>query len=151
MLFGGNVVRSDHSVIPSHLEPLLIISGHSDVISKKLKKLLISRFLVSEWFFRDKNVLIVISITYASKWCVMWPSYQSDLENDWFEHRLRNLIITSGWMISRSRNKYFWNQWNKCISLSYHIPRLFPIFLFRIMTVRDEKMLCAITRDSSTD
>ena len=67
MFFGGNVVRSDHLIILSHMEPLLVISGHCDVISKKFKKILISRFLVSECFFRDKNVLIVISITYASK------------------------------------------------------------------------------------
>ena len=67
MLFGGIVVRSDHWVILSYMGPLLIISGTYDVISKKLKKLVISLLLVSECFFRDKNVLIVISITYASK------------------------------------------------------------------------------------
>ena len=54
-------------------------------------------------------------------------------------------------MISESRNKYFWNQCSKCVSLSYHFPLLFQIFLIRIMTVRDEKMLLTMTRDSSTD
>ena len=67
MLFDGNVVRSEYSVILSHMEPLLIISGHYDVISKKLKKLLILRFLVPECFFRKENVFIVISIKNTSK------------------------------------------------------------------------------------
>ena len=35
MLFGENVVGSDHLVILSYMVPLLIISGHYDVISKK--------------------------------------------------------------------------------------------------------------------
>ena len=54
-------------------------------------------------------------------------------------------------MISESRNEYFWNRFSKCVSLSYHFPLLFQIFLIRIMTVRDEKMLLTMTRDSSTD
>ena len=67
MLFDENVVRSDHWVIMSHMVPLLIISGHYDVISKKFHKLLILRCLVSEIFFRNRYVLIVISIANASK------------------------------------------------------------------------------------
>ena len=67
MLFGKNMVRSDHKVIPSYMEPLLIISGHYDVISKKFQKLLILRFLVSDIFFRNKYKLIVMSFIYASK------------------------------------------------------------------------------------
>ena len=54
MFFNGNVVRSGHLVILSYMEPLVIISGHYDVISKKLKKLLISRFSVPECFFATK-------------------------------------------------------------------------------------------------
>ena len=61
MLFGENVVGSDNLVISSYMVPLLTSSGNYDVISKKLKKLSISWFSVSEWFFRSKNVLIVIS------------------------------------------------------------------------------------------
>jgi len=151
MLFDGNVVRSEYSVILSHMEPLLIISGHYDVISKKLKKLLILRFLIYECFFRDKNVLIVVRITFASKWFVTWPCYHYELENDRFDHPIRNFIVTSGEMISGSRNKYFRNQCNKCISLSYNFPILFPFFLLRILKIRDEKMLLPITRDSSTN
>ena len=67
MLFGGNMVRTDHLVIPSYMVPLLMISGHYDVISKKFQKLLILRFLVSELFFREKCVLIVFSIVFDSK------------------------------------------------------------------------------------
>ena len=67
MLFGKNMVRSDHWVIPSYMEPLLIISGHYDVISKKFQKILILRFLVSDLFFRKKYKIIVISFVYASK------------------------------------------------------------------------------------
>ena len=48
MLFGRNIVRGDNLVIPSYIVPLLIISGHYDVISKKSQKLLILRFVVSE-------------------------------------------------------------------------------------------------------
>ena len=44
MLFGGDMIRSDHLVIPSYLVPILIISGHYDVIWKKIQNLLISRF-----------------------------------------------------------------------------------------------------------
>ena len=140
MLLDGNVVRSEYSVILSHMEPLLIISAHYDVISKKMKKILILRILISECFFRNKNVLIVIRITFASKWCVTWPCYQYELENDRFDQSIRHFIVTSGEMISGSRNKYFWNQCNKCVSLSYHFPLLFPFFLFRILKLRDEKL-----------
>ena len=38
MVFGENMVGSDRLVISSYTVPLLIISGHYDVISKKLKK-----------------------------------------------------------------------------------------------------------------
>ena len=67
MLFGENMVRSDHLVLPSYIVPLLIISGHYDVISKNFQKFLFLQFLVSELFFCDKYVLIVISFMYASK------------------------------------------------------------------------------------
>ena len=67
MLFGGNVVRSDHWVILSYMVPFLIISGRYDVISKKFKKFIISLLLVLECFFRNKNIMIVIIIEYASK------------------------------------------------------------------------------------
>jgi len=90
--------------------PLLIISGHYDVISKKSKKLLISQFLVSELFFRDQYVLIVISIEYASKWWVTWPISHNQLENDQFDLSIGKLIPTSGLIISLSRNDYFWDQ-----------------------------------------
>ena len=67
MLFGENMVGSDRLVISSYMVPLLIISGHYDVISKELKKLLISRFSVFECFFRSKNALIVIRSKNAEK------------------------------------------------------------------------------------
>ena len=67
MIFGENMVRSDHLDILPYLVPLLIISGHYDVISKKIQKLLISQFFVSESFFRYKYVIIVMSFIYASK------------------------------------------------------------------------------------
>ena len=35
--------------------------------------------------------------------------------------------------------------------LSFFLVFLFPIFLFHIMTVRDEKMFLAVSHDSSTD
>ena len=138
-------------VISSYMVPLLIISGHYDVISKKLKKLLISRFSVSEWFFRNKNVLIVISSKNAAKWCVTWPFSEYGLENPQFDHYFRNFIRTSGSKISWSQNKYFWNQCKKCFHLRYKLDNLSLIFLFLIMTVRDEKMFLTASRDSSTD
>ena len=73
------------------LIPILTISGPYDVISRKFKKLLISRFSVSEWFFRSKNVLIVISSKNAAKWCVTWPFVAYDLQNTQFYHSLRFL------------------------------------------------------------
>ena len=67
MLFGVNVVRSDHWVISAYMTPILIISGRYDVISKKIEKLVFSLLLVFECFFRNKNMMIVIIIEYASK------------------------------------------------------------------------------------
>ena len=119
MVFGGNMVRCDHSVISSNMVPLLIISGHYDVISKKSKKLLISQFLVSELFFRDQYVLIVISIEYASKWWVTWPISHNQLENDQFDLSIGKLIPTSGLIITLSRNDYFWDQWLLGFNLRY--------------------------------
>ena len=110
MLFGGNMVRTDHLVIPSYMVPLLMISGHYDVISKKFKKLLILRFLVSELFFRDKYVFIVISIVFDSKWWVTWPFSPYELKNNQFDHFIGKFIPTSGLMISMARNEHFWDQ-----------------------------------------
>ena len=62
------------------LIPILAISGPYYVISKKFKKWLISRFSISEWFFRSKNVLIVISSENALKWCVTWPFFNMTLK-----------------------------------------------------------------------
>ena len=67
MLFGGNMARNNRLVISSYMVPLLSVSGHYDVILKKFEKLLISRFLVSEYFFRNENKHVIISIVYASK------------------------------------------------------------------------------------
>ena len=133
------------------LIPILTISGPYDVISKKFKKLLISRFSVSEWFFRSKNVLIVISSKNAAKWCVTWPFFEYDLENLQFDHYFRNFIRTSGSKICWSQNKYFSNQCKKCFDLRYNLNNLSQIFLFHIMTVRDVKMFLTVSRDLSTD
>ena len=130
---------------------ILTISGPYDVISKKFKKLLISRFLVSEWFFRSKNVLIVISSKNAAKWCVTWPFFEYDLENPQFHHYFRNFIRTSGSKICWSQNKYFSNQCKKCFDLRYNLNNLSQIFLFHIMTVRDLKMFLVVSSDLSTD
>ena len=151
MLFGGNVVRSDHWVILSYMVPLLIISGTYDVISKKLKKLVISLLLVSECFFRDKNIVTIISIEYASKWWVTWPFLHNDLKNDQFGHFIRICLGTSGLMIRWSQKQYFCNQFNKCFNLRYHSVGLSPLFLFRIMTVKDWKMFLVVSRDLSFD
>ena len=130
---------------------ILTISGPYDVISEKLKKLLISRFSVSEWFFRSKNVLIVISSENAAKWCVTWPFFEYDLENPQFNHYFRNVIRTSGSRICWSQNIYFSNQCKKCFDLRYNLNNLSQIFLFHIMTVRDVKMFLTVSRDLSTD
>ena len=151
MLFGGIVVRSDHWVILSYIGPLLIISGTYDVISKKLKKLVISLLLVSECFFREKTIVIIISIGYASKWWVTWPLTHNDLENDQFGHFIRIFIGTSGLMIRWSQKQYFCNECNKCFNLRCHSVGLSPLFLFRIITVRDWKMFLVVSRDLSTD
>ena len=120
MLFVVNMIRSDHLVIPSYMVPFLIISGHYDVISKKSQKLLISRFLVPELFFRYKQVILVISFVFASKWWVTWPFSHYELENDQFDHFIGKFIPTSGLMIGLSRNDYFWNQWLLGFNLRYH-------------------------------
>ena len=119
MLFGKNMVRSDHLVIPSYMEPLLIISGHYDVISKKFQKLLILRFLMSDLFFRNKYKPIVISLVYASKWWVTWLFLHNELENDHFDRFIGKFIPTSGLIISLSRNDYFWNQLLLAFNLRY--------------------------------
>ena len=107
MLFGGNMVRTDHLVIPSYMEPLSITSGHYDVISKKFQKSLILRFLVSELFFRNRYVFIVISIVFDSKWWVTWPFSHNELEDDQFGQFIDKFISISGLIISLSRIDYF--------------------------------------------
>ena len=120
MLFDGNVVRSHHWDILSHMASLLIISGHYDVISKKFQKLLILRFLVSDLFFHYKYKLINMSFVYASKWRVMWPFLHNELENDHFDRFIGKFIPTSGLMINLSRNDYFWYQCLLGFNLRYH-------------------------------
>ena len=113
MIFGGNVVKSDHWVILAHMEPLLIISGRYDVISKKkIKKIVISLLLVLEWFFPNKNIMIVEIIEYASKWWVTWPLLHYDLENDQLGQFIRNCIRTSGSMIRWSQKQFICNTCN---------------------------------------
>ena len=106
---------------------------------KKLKKFIISLLLVLEWFFRNKNIMIVMIIRYTSKWGVAWPFLHYYLENGQFDHFIRNYIRTSGSMICWSQKYYICNKCNKCFNLRYHLVHLLPIYLFRIMTVRDEK------------
>ena len=119
------------------LIPILTISGPYDVISRKFKKLLISRFSVSEWFFRSKNVLILICSENAAKWCVTWPFFEYDLENPQFDHYFRNFMRTSGSRFCWAQNKYFSYQCKKYFNLRYNLNNLSQIFLFHIMTVRD--------------
>ena len=119
MFFGETMVKSDHLVIPTYMVPLLIISGHYDVISKKSKKLLISQFLVSELFFRDQYVLIVISLEYASKWWVTWPISHNQFENDQFDLSIGKFIPTSGLIINLSLDDYFWDQCLLSFNLRY--------------------------------
>ena len=54
-------------------------------------------------------------------------------------------------MICWSQKYYICNKCNKCFNLRYHLVHLLPIYLFRIMTVRDEKMFLTVSRDLSTD
>ena len=54
-------------------------------------------------------------------------------------------------MIRWSPKQYFSNQCNKCFNLMYHLLRIFPIFVFRILTVRDWKMFLVVLRDLSTE
>ena len=96
-------------------------------------------------------MLIVISSKNATKWCVMWPYFEYDLENAQFHQTFRNLIRTSGSKIRWSPNKYFSNQCKKCFNLRYSLDHLSLIFLFQIMTVRDVKMFLAVSRDLSID
>ena len=118
---------------------------------KKFKKILISRFSVSECFFRTKTVLIIISSENAAKWCVTWPYFEYDLENAQFDHSFRNFIRTSGSKICWSPNKYFSNQCKKCFNLRYILNHLPLIFFFHIMTIRDVKQFLVVSRDSSID
>ena len=48
---------------------------------KKIQKLLILRFFMSDLFFRNKYKPIVISLVYASKWWVTWLFLHNELEN----------------------------------------------------------------------
>ena len=86
---------------------------------KKFQKLIILRFLVSELFFRNKYMLIVISIVNASKWWVTWPFSYCEFENDQFDHFIGKLIPISGLIISLSRNDYFLDQWILGFNLRY--------------------------------
>ena len=107
--------------------------------------------MVLEWFFRNKNIMIVMIIRYTSKWGVAWPFLHYYLENGQFDHFIRNYIRTSGSMICWSQKYYICNKCNKCFHLRYHLVHLLPIYLFRIMTVRDEKMFLTVSRGLSTD
>ena len=69
MLFGGNMVRNDFSVIPSYMVPLLSISGHYDVIWKKFEKLLISQFLI----FFSNDVIVTGN---DQNWYQVWRNDQ---------------------------------------------------------------------------
>ena len=120
MLFGRNMVRNDRLVIPSYMVPLLSISGHYDVIWKKFEKLLISQFLVFEYFFRNEYKHVVISIVYAFKWWVTWPFFHYELENDHFDRFIGKFIPTSGLMIDLSWHDYFWDQCLLGFNLRYH-------------------------------
>ena len=131
--------------------PLFIISGRYDVISKKFKKILISRFSVSECFFQILNVLLVISSENAAKWCVTWPFVAYDLQNTQFDHSLRFL---SELPVRRSvgHKNYIFEISAKNASIwgiTWSIYLWF--YLIHIMTVRDEKMFLAESRDLSTD
>ena len=118
---------------------------------KKIEK--IGNFaIIGFWvFFREKTIVIIISIGYASKWWVTWPLTHNDLENDQFGHFIRIFIGTSGLMIRWSQKQYFCNECNKCFNLRCHSVGLSPLFLFRIITVRDWKMFLVVSRDLSTD
>ena len=105
--------------------------------------MVISLLLVSECFFRDKNIVTVIRNEYASKWWVTWPFLHNDLKNVQLGHFIRNFIGISGLMIRWSQKQYFCNQFNKCFNLRYHSVGLSPLFLLRILTVRDWKMFCS--------
>ena len=120
MLFGGNMVRNDFSVIPSYMVPLLSISGHYDVIWKKFEKLLISQFLILEYFFRNEYKHVVISIVYASKWWVTWPFFHYAIGNDHFDGFIGKFISTSGLMIDLSWHDYFWDHCLLGFNLRYH-------------------------------
>ena len=113
------MVRTDYLVISWYMVALLMISGHYDVISKKIQKLLILWFLVSELFFRNKYVLIVISIVFDSKWWVMWPFSPYQLKNEHFDHFIGKFIPTSGLIIILSQDDYFWDQYLLSFNLRY--------------------------------
>ena len=107
--------------------------------------------MVFKWFFRNKNIMIVKIIEFASKWWVTWPFLHYDLEIDQLGQFIRNCIRTSGSIIRWSQKQFICNKCNKCFNLRHHLVLLFPIFLFCIMTVRDWKMFLVVSRDSSTD
>ena len=121
MLFGRNIVRGDNLVIPSYIVPLLIISGHYDVISEKIQKLILSQFFGFWVIFCDKYVLKVFSTVYASKWWVTWPFSHYELENGQFDHFIGDFFPISGLMISLSRNDYNWDQCLLSFNLRYHM------------------------------
>ena len=129
MLFGGNMVRNDRLVIPSYMVPLPSISGHCDVIWKKLEKLLMSRFVVSVWFFRSNYKHVIISIVYASKWWVTWPFFHYELKNDHFDRFIGKFIPTSGLRIDSSWNDYFWDQCLLGFNLRYH--KWYKLIIYR--------------------
>ena len=86
---------------------------------KKIPKIINFAILVSELFFRNKYVIIVISIVFDSKWWVTWPFSPYGLKNDQFGHFIGKFIPTSGLMISMSRNVYFWHQYLLSFNLRY--------------------------------
>ena len=87
---------------------------------KKFEKLLISRFLVSEYFFRNEYKHVVISIVYASKWWVTWPFFHYAIGNDHFDGFIGKFISTSGLMIDLSWHDYFWDHCLLGFNLRYH-------------------------------
>ena len=80
--------------ISSYMVPLWAISGQDDVIWKKFQKSLISRFFVSELFFR--NEYQPIFTLWTRKW-PFWPLYW------WIDSNFRSdNQFVSKWLFLRS-------------------------------------------------
>ena len=132
MLFDGNVVRSDQWVILSHMVPILIISGHYDVISKKLiKNFTITHMTHMIWAIPRGDTMI---FSYSFIWPKFFQLFWNDVivtgnDQKWYNMWQNDPMITSNHV---SAKKHIVGVSLTLIGKSWKIHPNFRIWVFLI-------------------